>query len=58
MYFFKSGKNLQVQLMSFNYINVETIGECNNVKKMLFEKMYTSPAYEFLLYTEKQEENK
>ena len=27
IFFFKTGKNVQVQLMSFYYINIETIGK-------------------------------
>ena len=34
-FFFKPEKMLQVKLMSFYHINVETIGKCKNVKKKL-----------------------
>ena len=37
--------------MSLFYINVETIGKCNNVKINKLKKIYTSPANEFLLHT-------
>ena len=48
-FFFKTGKNLQVQLMSFYYINIGTTGKCkifffSNLKK------YINPANEFLLH--------
>ena len=42
--FFKTGKKLQVQQMSFCYINVETNFIFSNLKK------FTSPANEFLLH--------
>ena len=40
--------------MSFNYINVETIGKFGNVKiKINLEKKYTTPANEFFLLKKK-----
>ena len=48
IFFFKTGKKLQVQQMSFCYINVET-----KIKKYFFFselKKCTSPANEFLLH--------
>ena len=35
----KFEKNVQVQLMSFYYINVETIGKCKNVKENKFVQL-------------------
>ena len=49
IFFFKSEKNVQVQLMSFYYMNVETI----NKKKYIFfklKKKCTSPANEFIVH--------
>ena len=39
-FFFKTGKNVQVQLMSFYYINVETIGKL--ILSFKSEKFYKS----------------
>ena len=38
IFFFKTGKNVQVQLMSFYYINIETIGKLINNFFFKFEK--------------------
>ena len=44
--------NLQIILMSFYYINVETIRKAKIVHETLnMEKKYTSPADEFLMHT-------
>ena len=40
--FFKTGKNVQVQLMSFYYINIETIGKWKNDFFFSDLKKYTS----------------
>ena len=44
-------KNVQAQLMSFYFINVETIGKYENCKKKFkLEKKNVNPANEFLLH--------
>ena len=43
-------RNVQVQLMSFYYINIETIGKLINIYFFQIWKKCTSPANEFLLH--------
>ena len=57
IFFFKSEKNLQAQLMSFCYINIET----KMKKKTIFFsklKICTSPTYVFLLHRRRNKRKK
>ena len=51
-------KNVQVQLMTFYLIHVETIRKYKNVKKDSHLKSFTCPANDFLLQPVGEDEKK